>query len=139
MCIEGLRLRFKAGRVVELDADRNADAMRSYLETDPGAARLGEVALVDETSPIARSGLVFNDVLLDENAACHVALGRAYAFTVPDLPEDDKSRESRGFNTSAIHQDVMIGGPDVSVDGIGRDGQVVPILRNDAWVLEQAA
>jgi aminopeptidase len=136
MSIEGLRLRFEAGRVVEVDADRNADAARSYLEADPGAVRLGEVALVDETSMVGRSGHVFNDLLLDENATCHIALGNAYGFTVPDLPEDEQGRADRGFNVSGIHQDVMIGGPAVSVDGIDDGGRAVPILRNDVWVLE---
>ncbi len=134
--IEGLRLRFEDGRVVDVEADSNADAARAHLAADDGAARLGEVALVDGTSPVGRSGLVFNDVLLDENAACHIALGNAYAFTVPDLPEDPAQRSSRGFNTSRIHQDVMIGGPEIAVDGIDGAGTVTPILRDDVWVLE---
>jgi aminopeptidase len=132
--IEGLRVRFENGAVVEVDADRNADAMRAHLGADPGGGRLGEVALVDGTSPVGRSGLVFHDVLLDENAACHIAFGAAYAFTVPDLSEEE--RAARGFNLSGIHQDVMIGGPGVAVDGIDASGNTVPILRDDVWVLE---
>ncbi|MCW2978252.1 MAG: hypothetical protein JWM06_3533 [Actinomycetia bacterium] len=135
MTVEGLRLRFEAGRVVEVDADRNADAARSYLQADENAGRLGEVALVDGNSPVGRSGLVFNDVLLDENATCHIALGNGYPFTVPDLPEDGQSRAERGFNVSTIHQDLMIGGPGVAVDGIDREGNATPILRDDVWVL----
>jgi aminopeptidase len=134
--VEGLRLRFEGGRVVAIDADRNAAAMRSYLEADEGATRLGEVALVDGTSPVGLSGRVFNDILLDENAACHIALGNAYPFTVPDLSENPTDRAKRGFNMSAIHQDTMIGGPEIAVDGIDSTGAVTPILRNDAWVLE---
>ena len=133
--IEGARLRFDGGRVVEVEADRNADALRAHLATDEGASCLGEVALVDGTSPVGRSGRVFNDVLLDENATCHIALGSAYAFTVPDLPEDPQARAALGFNTSGIHQDLMIGGPQVAVDGIDDDGDTVPILRDDVWVL----
>jgi aminopeptidase len=133
--IEGARLRFEGGRVVEAEADRNADALRAHLATDEGASRLGEVALVDGSSPVGRSGRVFNDVLLDENATCHIALGSAYAFTVPDLPEDPEARAALGFNTSGIHQDLMIGGPQVAVDGIDDDGNTVPILRDDVWVL----
>jgi aminopeptidase len=135
MAVEGLRLRFEGGRAVEVDADRNADAVRSYLASDEGASRLGEVALVDGTSPVGRSGRVFNDVLLDENATCHIALGAAYPFTVPDLEDDSDARDARGFNSSSIHQDVMIGGPEVAVDGIGEDGTATPILRDDVWVL----
>jgi aminopeptidase len=136
MVVEGLRLRFEGGRVVEVDANCNADAFRSCLEADQGAVRLGEVALVDGTSPVGRSGRVFNDVLLDENAACHIALGNGYPFTVPDLPDGSRERADRGFNVSAIHQDVMIGGPEVAVDGIDGAGAAAPILRDDVWVLE---
>jgi aminopeptidase len=98
--------------------------------------RLGEVALVAGTSPVGRSRCVFNDVLLDENAACHIALGNGYPFTVPDLPEGSRERADRGLKVSAIHQDVMIGGPEVAVDGIDGAGHAAPILREDMWVLE---
>jgi aminopeptidase len=108
--------------------------LRAHLATDEGASRLGEVALVDGSSPVGRSGRVFGDVLLDENATCHIALGSAYAFTVPDLPEDRQARASLGFNMSGIHQDLMIGRPQVAVDGIDGMGNAVPILRDDVWV-----
>ena len=133
--VEGLRLRFEDGRVVEVDAGRNADALRSRLESDAGAGRLGEVALVDGTSPIGRSGRVFSDILLDENATCHIALGNGYAFTVPDLPGDTDGRAERGFRVSGIHQDTMIGGPEIAVDGLDAAGNATPILREDVWVL----
>lgn len=134
--VEGLRVRFAEGRVIEIDAESGAEAARAALAADEGAARLGEVALVDETSPVGRSGLVFNDILLDENAACHIAFGNAYPFTVPDLPESPEDQLARGFNRSEIHQDVMIGGPGVSVDGLDAAGNVTPILRENVWVLE---
>jgi aminopeptidase len=134
--VDGLRLRFERGRVVDVDADSNADAVRSYLAADDGAIRLGEVALVDSSSPVGRTGLVFNDILLDENATCHIALGNAYPFTVPDLPDDPAERADRGFNVSSVHQDIMIGGPQVDVDGIDRAGNATPILRDDTWVLD---
>ena len=133
--VEGLRIRFERGRVTELEADNNTDAVRAAIAIDDGAARLGEVALVDGTSPIGRTGLLFNDILFDENATCHIALGSAYPFNVPDLPEDARARAERGFNLSAIHQDIMIGGPTISVDGIDQDGNQIPILRDDNWVL----
>ena len=133
--VEGVLLRFEGGRATEVEAEQNADAIRAHLATDEGAVRLGEVALVDGTSPVGRSGRVFSDVLLDENATCHIALGSAYPFTVPDLPPDADAQAELGFNTSGIHQDLMIGGPQVAVDGIDDAGNVVPILRDDTWVL----
>jgi len=132
---EGLRLRFAAGRAVEIDADTGADLLRASFAADAGAARLGEVALVDGTSPVGRSGRVFGDVLFDENATCHIALGSAYPFTVPDLPDGDDAQEAIGFNRSAIHQDIMIGGPEVTVSGIEPSGAWVSIIRDDIWQL----
>ena len=125
--VEGLRVRFENGRAVEVEADRNADVLRGRIATDEGAARLGEVALVDRESRVGKAGTIFFNTLLDENAASHVALGNAYAFTAPGA-------EDR-INRSAIHVDFMIGGDDVSVTGIGRGGERVPILRSGAWQL----
>jgi aminopeptidase len=133
--VEGLRIRFEAGRAVEVDADVNGEAAREQMAFDEGAARLGEVALVDGSSPVGLSGLVFGDVLLDENAACHIAWGHAYELTVPDLPSAEEERERLGFNLSNVHQDAMICGPDVTVDGIEAGGGAVPIIRDDVWVL----
>jgi aminopeptidase len=133
--VEGLRLRFEGGKLVDIEASRGADAVRARLATDPGAMRLGEVALVDGTSPIGQTGIFFNDILFDENATCHIALGNAYAFNVPDLPSDPDARAELGYNVSSVHQDLMIGGPEVDVDGVDTDGNVTPILRRDVWVL----
>jgi aminopeptidase len=133
--VEGLRLRFQGGRVTEVSADTNADAVRSQIGLDEGASRLGEVALVDNTSPVGQSGILFGDILLDENAASHVAWGGAYDLAVPGLPDDGEERERLGFNRSVVHQDAMIGAPEVSVDGLEPGGAAVPIMRDGDWVL----
>jgi aminopeptidase len=133
--VEGLVLRFAEGRVVDVDAARGAELVRSQMATDRGAARLGEVALVDGTSAVGRTGVLFGDLLFDENATSHIAWGGAYSFTVPDLPDDEAAREERGVNDSVVHQDVMIGGPEVDVVGVDAAGNEVPIIVDDAWVL----
>jgi aminopeptidase len=134
--VEGLELRFEGGRVVAVDATANVEAVRAQMAYDRGAERLGEIALVDGSSPVGRTGMVFGDVLLDENATCHLAWGGAYEFTTPSLPAGAEEREELGFNVSGIHQDAMIGGPDVAVDGIEPGGARVPIIRDDVWILQ---
>ena len=109
--VRGLEVRFEGGRAVDLRAESGGEALRARTERDEGAARLGEVALVDRDGRIGPLDTVFYDTLLDENAASHIALGRAYSFTV------DESDQARA-NDSAIHIDFMIGGEDVSVTGV---------------------
>jgi aminopeptidase len=123
--IRDLRVRFEAGRAVEIEGD-GAEALRARAAKDEGASRLGEVALVDRDGRIGRTGTVFFNTLLDENAASHLALGNAYAVAVG---EDDRER----INKSAIHIDFMVGGDDVDVTGIAKDGTQVPVLRGGAW------
>jgi len=133
---DGLRLRFEDGRVVEVDADANVDAVRSLIAVDEGAPRLGEDALVDGSSPVARSGLVFGDLLLDENATCHIALGQGLAVGVEGgVGRATDELHEFGVNISSVHTDFMVGGPDVEVEGISRGGGAVPLLRNDEWQL----
>ncbi|MDE3133786.1 MAG: aminopeptidase [Acidobacteriota bacterium] len=128
--IEGLRVRFEGGRAVQIDADSGAEILRSMTARDEGSARIGEVALVDRESRIGQSGTVFYSILLDENAASHLALGNAYPFSVEDGP--DRARA----NTSAIHVDFMVGSDQVDVTGVRRpDGAEVPLLRGGAWVI----
>jgi aminopeptidase len=126
--VRGLRVRFEGGRAVQIDADENADVLRARVAKDEGAARLGEVALVDREGRIGKTGTVFFNTLLDENAASHVALGNAYAAPVG---EEDRDR----INESAIHIDFMIGSDAVAVTGRTRAGSDVPVLRDGTWQL----
>ena len=123
--IRDLRVRFEGGRAVEIDGD-GADALRARAAKDDGASRLGEVALVDSEGRIGKTGTIFYNTLLDENAASHLALGNAYAISVG---EEDRGR----INTSAIHIDFMIGADAVTVTGIKTDGTEVPVLRGGDW------
>jgi aminopeptidase len=125
--IRGLEVEFRDGVAVRIDAEEHADVLRGYAARDEGAARLGEVALVDGDGRIGALDTVFFDTLLDENAASHIALGSAYAMCVDD--EADVAR----LNESQIHVDFMIGGPEVRVDATTADGTEVPVLVDGAW------
>jgi aminopeptidase len=125
--IEGLTVRFEGGRAVELNADKGVEILRTMTARDEGACRLGEVALVDRESRVGQSGIVFSDILLDENSASHIALGNAYPYSVADA--DDRERA----NVSEIHIDFMIGSDEVAVDGQLADGTVIPLLRDGVW------
>jgi aminopeptidase len=124
--VRGLRVRFEGGTAVEVDADENAEALRSRLAADEGSLRLGELALVDRQGRIGPLGTVFYDTLLDENAASHIAFGSGFPFLVED---EDADR----VNESSTHIDFMIGSPELEVDGVTADGARVPILREGDW------
>jgi len=127
--VRGLSVRFEGGRAVDIDAEEGGEVLRVRTAIDDGATRLGEVALVDRESRIGQLGTVFYETLLDENAASHIALGAGFTWAV----ETDEDRAS--INRSAAHIDFMIGGNDVEVTGITKDGERVPVLRDGAWQL----
>ena len=124
--LRGLRVRFEGGRAVEVSAEENGEVLAEMTRLDDGAARLGEVALVDSQSRVGALDRVFYDTLLDENAASHVALGMAYAATA-----DESARDQ--INQSQIHIDFMIGSPELTVTGVTRDGDRVPVLVEGSW------
>ena len=132
--IENIRMRFENGRVVEASADSGEEVLRGLLDTDEGARRLGEVALVPHNSPIAQSGLLFYETLYDENAASHIALGGFYDECLEGssgMTEEEKVKA--GANDSLIHVDWMIGSDKVDVDGIAQDGKAEPLMRGGEW------
>lgn len=132
--IEGIEVRFEAGEIVDARATKGEAAFTKLLESDEGARRLGEVALVPYRSPISESGILFLNTLFDENAASHIAQGQCYTECLRDidgLSEDEIA--VRGGNQSLIHVDWMIGGPDTCIDGIAADGTRVPVFRNGNW------
>jgi aminopeptidase len=132
--IEGFSLRFAEGRVVDVKAERGETVLRQLIDTDPGASRLGEVALVPHSSPVSQSGLLFYNTLFDENAASHVALGSAYRFTIAGgeaMTDEEFARA--GGNRSATHVDFMIGSGDLDVDGVLADGTTEPLMRRGEW------
>jgi len=132
--IEGIVVRFKDGRVVESHASQGEDVLRKMIATDDGAGRLGEIAIVPHSSPISKSGLMFHNTLFDENASCHIALGRAYKFNIQDgLKLTDEEFVARGGNQSLIHVDFMVGSGQMDIDGITANGRVEPVLRKGEW------
>jgi len=132
--IDDFTLTFEGGKVVKAVAGKGQAVLDSILDSDEGARRLGEVALVPASSPIAQAGILFLNTLFDENAASHIALGRGYEFTVrgsSDMSDDDK--RATGLNDSSVHVDFMIGSAEMDVDGVTQDGTAEPLMRSGAW------
>jgi aminopeptidase len=134
--VEGLTLRFERGVAVDAAADRGFEVVARELEADDGARRLGELALVDGSSRVGRTGLTFFHTLYDENATCHIAYGQS-AGAVDEEAEALAPDEqlARGINQSRLHTDFMVGGPEVEVDGMLADGTEIPLIRDDVWQL----
>jgi len=132
--IDGIAVRFEEGRIVEAKATRGEEVLSKVLDTDDGARRLGEVALVPHSSPISKSGLLFFNTLFDENAACHIALGQCYSKCFVDGAKlTPQQIAAKGGNKSLIHIDWMIGSDNIDIDGVHADGRRVPVFRNGEW------
>jgi aminopeptidase len=132
--IDGIAVRFDAGRIVEAKAVRGEDVLMKTLDADEGARRLGEVALVPNSSPISKSGLTFFNTLFDENAACHIAIGQCYSECfVGGAKLTPEEIAARGGNKSMIHIDWMIGSDKIDIDGLEANGGRTPIFRKGEW------
>jgi aminopeptidase len=133
--IENIRCRFEAGKIVEATATAGEDVLNRLISTDDGARRLGEVALVPASSPIAATGILFWSTLFDENAASHIALGQAYSTClIGGEKMEDEALGALGANSSLIHVDWMIGSVEMEVDGVAADGSAKPLMRSGEWV-----
>ena len=132
--IDDIAVRFEQGRIVEARAARGEQVLNKVLDTDEGARRLGEVALVPHSSPISKSGLLFFNTLFDENAACHIALGQCYSKCFLDGASlTPQQIAAQGGNSSLIHIDWMIGSDKIDIDGLDADGGRTPVFRRGEW------
>ena len=134
--VRDLEMRFENGRIVEVQASEGVEVMREQISVDEGAAALGELALVDKDSAVGETGITFANTLFDENATAHIAYGASFAFCVPklaDLPPEEQ--RANGLNYSKVHTDFMIGSPDLEIDGITKEGDAIPIMRDEVWQL----
>lgn len=135
--IEDFQVTFENGKVAKVSAKKNEAILQKLVDTDEGSTRLGEVALVPASSPIARRGHLFYNTLFDENASCHIAIGRAYRFTLTGGEElTDEEFTAAGGNTSLTHVDFMIGSPEMDIDGIREDGTREPVMRSGEWAFD---
>ena len=132
--IDRFWIRFEGGKAVDVGAEQNESLLREIIAMDEGAAYLGECALVPYSSPIRESGLLFYNTLFDENAACHLALGRGFTNLLRDYEKySDEEAHAKGINDSVVHEDFMIGTEDMDITAITADGREVAIFRNGNW------
>ncbi len=134
--IEDFSLTFEDGKVIDFQAARGEALLKTLIETDDGSSRLGEVALVANSSPISQFGRLFYNTLFDENAACHLALGRAYRISIHEGDQmSDEAFAEQGGNDSLMHVDFMIGSAEMDVNGVAADGSSEPLMRQGEWVI----
>ena len=132
--IDKFWIRFEGGKAVEVGAEKNEELLRELIGMDEGAAYLGECALVPYNSPIRESGLLFYNTLFDENAACHLALGRGFTNVIKGYENyTEKELHDMGINDSFVHEDFMIGTEDMSIIAVCGDGREVKIFENGNW------
>lgn len=132
--IDQLVLTFKDGAVVDYSAKQGEEVLAELLETDEGAKRLGEIALVPHESPVSQSGLIFYNTLFDENASCHLAFGKAYPTNIAGGSKMDETElDQHGVNDSIVHVDFMIGSEQLNIDGVTKDGHKEAVFRNGTW------
>ncbi|HEK9987293.1 TPA: aminopeptidase [Streptococcus equi subsp. zooepidemicus] len=134
--IEDMTFTFKDGQIVDVTAKKGEDTIKRLISENEGARSLGEVALVPHKTPISLSGLTFFNTLFDENASNHLAIGAAYAFSIKDGTEmTNDELKAAGLNRSTAHVDFMIGSEQMDIDGITKDGEVIPIFRGGEWAI----
>jgi aminopeptidase len=133
--VEGLELTFAGGVCTDIRAKEGADLVRADMDIDEGGRRVGEIALVDSSSRVGETGIVFKNTLFDENAAAHIAWGDGISWVLGDRSVEEAHQA--GMNESDTHTDFMVGSPELEVDGIAADGTAVPILREGVWVLQK--
>ncbi len=135
--IRGLKLTFKEGQIVDFEADQGYETFKEYISSDEGANQLGEVALVGINSPIYQTGRVYEEILFDENAACHIAVGFAYHFCIQDSEGmSEEELAELGVNNSSVHTDMMISSEEVDIHALTRSGKEIPLIVKGEWVDE---
>lgn len=135
--IDEFHLTFEDGKVVQYGAKQGEEVLKHLLESDEGAKRIGEIALVPDESPVSQSGFIFYNTLFDENASCHIALGKAYPTNVKGgSAMDQEELDKNGINDSMVHVDFMIGSAEMDIDGVKEDGTTEPIFRKGTWAID---